>query len=486
VERWVAATHPIISMGLLTGTVQNWLAVQNVIRILVTIYIQNLLPACRPIFKPCGRYTAVQYMYMFLLHTHDSTMQAVPWYAFAGEGLVALAAGSTPSGMVAAATGLALLRRWLRESPAVAALSRVSWQAAASAAVCTGGSLTFLTQCTAATVAAAAAPSNPFSQRPPSGRQQIPSSDTVTRQVVHSSGQAKREEEGPYYPTTMAQIHSVAANELALARDEAAAFSSWWAASGGGSAGDKPAGVPPMLYVLADSLSIDYGPHLQHALQGCFLYDRKNLRSAKGFCRAWLPGLGIGEGARDLVANPGIDGCNGGDSSHMLGFLRHLAATTASVSSDGGSVSWRKPAVVVLNSGLWDVKTDPASNGKAVSLEEYRRNIEQSVRICREQLGARMVIWVLTTPVDDHKHNVVFKQSWRRHNRDIVEYNAAAAEVMRGLAVQVVDMYSFTAEKLGSSSGRDHGHMVLSASQAQGAFLARQVMRLVRTAPLDA
>ena len=50
-ERWVAATHPIITMGLLTGTVQNWLAVQNVIRILVTIYIQNLLPACRPIFK---------------------------------------------------------------------------------------------------------------------------------------------------------------------------------------------------------------------------------------------------------------------------------------------------------------------------------------------------------------------------------------------------------------------------------------------------
>ena len=50
-ERWVAATHPIITMGLLTGTVQNWLAVQNVIMSLVTIYIQNLLPACRPIFK---------------------------------------------------------------------------------------------------------------------------------------------------------------------------------------------------------------------------------------------------------------------------------------------------------------------------------------------------------------------------------------------------------------------------------------------------
>ena len=42
---WVAATHPIITMGLLTGTVQNWLAVQNVIRILVTIYIQNASPA---------------------------------------------------------------------------------------------------------------------------------------------------------------------------------------------------------------------------------------------------------------------------------------------------------------------------------------------------------------------------------------------------------------------------------------------------------
>jgi hypothetical protein len=54
-------------MGLLTGTVQNWLAVQNVIRILVTIYIQNLLPACRPIFKAVrGSYAAVLTVYRAL------------------------------------------------------------------------------------------------------------------------------------------------------------------------------------------------------------------------------------------------------------------------------------------------------------------------------------------------------------------------------------------------------------------------------------
>jgi hypothetical protein len=43
---------------------------------------------------------------------------------------------------------------------------------------------------------------------------------------------------------------------------------------------------------------------------------------------------------------------------------------------------------------------------RAVSLEEYRRNLEASVRVCREQLGVRTVVWVQTTPVDDHRHNI--------------------------------------------------------------------------------
>ena len=38
-----------------------------------------------------------------------------------------------------------------------------------------------------------------------------------------------------------------------------------------------------------------------------------------------------------------------------------------------------------------------------------------------------MMAQVSTTPVDDHKHNVVFAQAWHRYNCDVQEYNDAAA-----------------------------------------------------------
>jgi hypothetical protein len=60
------------------------------------------------------------------------------------------------------------------------------------------------------------------------------------------------------------------------------------------------------------------------------------------------------------------------------------------------------------------------------------------------------------------------------------EYNAAAAQLMKRMDVPVIDLYTFTAEKLGSSAGRDHGHMCTAASRAQGAYLARHLLRIVR------
>ena len=39
------------------------------------------------------------------------------------------------------------------------------------------------------------------------------------------------------------------------------------------------------------------------------------------------------------------------------------------------------------------------------------------------------------------------------------------------------DLHRFT-ESLGDESGRDHGHYVTAASQAQGSFVARKVMEL--------
>ena len=88
-------------------------------------------------------------------------------------------------------------------------------------------------------------------------------------------------------------------------------------------------------------------------------------------------------------------------------------------------------------------------------------------------------MWLSTTPVDDHKHNVVYKQAWRRYNADVIRYNKAAARVMASEGVPVVDLYSFTGECLETAAGRDHGHMTVAASAAQGAYIARRVLDLV-------
>lgn len=42
--------------------------------------------------------------------------------------------------------------------------------------------------------------------------------------------------------------------------------------------------------------------------------------------------------------------------------------------------------------------------------------------------------------------------------------------------VPVIDLYTYTAERLGTAAGRDHGHMVSAASLGQAAFITRAVL----------
>eukprot|EP01043_Picozoa_sp_COSAG02_P000525 COSAG02_NODE_9_length_59728_cov_36.104714_48_plen_126_part_00 len=120
-------------------------------------------------------------------------------------------------------------------------------------------------------------------------------------------------------------------------------------------------------------------------------------------------------------------------------------------------------------------------------LHEYETNVREMVRIARNDLlhrdnsgvGMGLVVWLSTTPVDDHRHNVVYKQSWRRYNADVKLYNESAARVMASEGVPIIDLHSFTAECLGTAAGRDHGHMREDASAAQGAYIARRILDLV-------
>ncbi len=166
-----------------------------------------------------------------------------------------------------------------------------------------------------------------------------------------------------YHRTNSDALRAVAQAQVDAARSEAVSFAAWRRATavhgwqhGGSSVGHSK----PLLFVVADSLSIDWGPHLHAALAPVFRYGRKNLNCGKGHCRAWCPTRG--EGPKDLVANPTLDGCNGGDSRHALAYIRHLAESSTSRGpgdermlaphTTPSRLSGTRADVVILNAGV--------------------------------------------------------------------------------------------------------------------------------------
>src|SRR3569623_656120 len=101
-------------------------------------------------------------------------------------------------------------------------------------------------------------------------------------------------------------------------------------------------------FVIGDSISIQYGPYLEQYLAGYLHYARKS-------------------GESEALANLDIpQGANGGDSSMVLKYLRGLHQTK-SLQAD----------VLLINCGLHDIKTDPATGKKQVTLEDHRRNLQE-------------------------------------------------------------------------------------------------------------
>jgi lysophospholipase L1-like esterase len=192
--------------------------------------------------------------------------------------------------------------------------------------------------------------------------------------------------------------------------------------------------------VVGDSISIQYGPHLRDLLQGAMTYSRKEGE----------------EEARLNLDNP--QGANGGDSSRVLSFLRARAAA-------GGI-----PAdILLLNCGLHDIKTDPATGRKQVPLADYERNLRAILEL-RPRLVPAMA-WIRTTPADERVHNARPNMTFHRFAADVDAYNAAADAVMAAAGVPVIDLFSFT-RNLGPDLFCDHVHFTEPVRRLQATFLA--------------
>ncbi len=185
------------------------------------------------------------------------------------------------------------------------------------------------------------------------------------------------------------------------------------------------------IFIIGDSISIQYGPYLRDYLDGFMHYDR-------------------------LAGDPGNlddpEGANAGDSRRVL----HLLDQLSDIDAD-----W-----LLLNCGLHDLRTDPDTGAKQVPLDEYRRNLRAIIdRV--DGMRPRLV-WLRTTPVDEAIHNAR-QRGFQRFAADVDAYNAAADDVMQG--VPTIDLYTITAN-LGPDLYLDHVHFQDAVRRQQAAFIA--------------
>lgn len=201
----------------------------------------------------------------------------------------------------------------------------------------------------------------------------------------------------------------------------------------------------PRLYLVGDSISINYHEALEDLCAGRYHYTRKG---------------GLEHALSDLDS---AQGANGGDSARVLTHLRALFASDIDVAD-----------TFLVNCGLHDIKADPRTGEKQVPLPEYRRNLGEIVSLVTG--SGKRLIWITTTPVDEVQHQR-HSRSFHRYEADLAAHNAAAAEIMERHGIEVIDLHAFTAG-LGPDIYRDHVHFTPEVSARQAKFIRASLDQL--------
>lgn len=198
------------------------------------------------------------------------------------------------------------------------------------------------------------------------------------------------------------------------------------------------------LFILGDSISLQYGSYLEKQLGAAVQVQRK----------------GSQETAMRNLDVP-ID-ANGGDSRMVLSYLRTREKDEAF-----------KPDLLLLNCGLHDIKRNPTTGKIAVDTAEYRSNLNAIYALLAGK--KRPVIWVRTTEVIDSVHAAKSK-AFSRFSRDVNVYNAIADDVCGKYQIPAIDLYSFTLT-LGDDRFADHVHYIPRVVQRQAGYIAEYLQQ---------
>lgn len=198
------------------------------------------------------------------------------------------------------------------------------------------------------------------------------------------------------------------------------------------------------MHLIGDSISVHYGPYLAEELKNHIQFSQK-------------------EGAPGNLDFP--TGANGGNSQQVLSYLIDL--TTKNFITD----------FFVINCGLHDIKRMPDSSTTMISLQGYKENLEQIIKITFKL--SKKLFWVTTTPVDDAIHTAN-TQAFERKNSDVLEYNSTAEKLMLHHRVPIIDLYSFM-QTLPKPWYCDHVHYPEPIRKLQATFIASKIIAELNT-----
>ncbi|MDR3218008.1 MAG: SGNH/GDSL hydrolase family protein [Dysgonamonadaceae bacterium] len=200
------------------------------------------------------------------------------------------------------------------------------------------------------------------------------------------------------------------------------------------------------IFLIGDSISVQYWPYLKEYLSGWAELERKT-------------DDGQAEKNLDVPA-----GANGGDSRMVVEFLRSKFKDPAF-----------RPNYLLLNCGLHDIKHDPQTGVIQVTEADYRKNLNEIIRLLQKNKVS--LVWIRTTWVVDEIHNSK-SASIRRYEADVLKYNAIADEVCRKHKIPSIDLYSFS-KQLGIEHIIDHVHYDDATRSLQAAYIAGFVQNIL-------
>ncbi|MEK7411756.1 MAG: SGNH/GDSL hydrolase family protein [Planctomycetota bacterium] len=202
------------------------------------------------------------------------------------------------------------------------------------------------------------------------------------------------------------------------------------------------------VFVVGDSISIQYGPFLEPMLAGRIAYARKGSEDAE-----------LAKALRNLDTPMGA---NGGDSSMVLSYLLTRCSEPTF-----------KPDLLLLNCGLHDIKRALPAKPLQIPPESYAANLRAIVALLRSRGTA--LAWVRTTAVVDAIHNARSRE-FHRHAADVVEYNRIADGIMEEAGACVIDLYGFTEGLGGDERFLDHVHFTEAVRRLQAAYIAGHLL----------